>query len=87
MSGVLLDTHALIWSLFDQPQMTASARSWIDPAKPIYVSVVSIYEIDNKRRRGGGRAADVHLHRMPRDMPSALPQLGFTLLPIEPEVA
>jgi PIN domain nuclease of toxin-antitoxin system len=87
LSGVLLDTHVLIWSLFDQPQMTPSARSWIDPSEPIYVSVVSIFEIDNKRRRGGGRAADALLHRMPRNMPAALPQLGFTLLAIDPDVA
>ena len=53
MSGVLLDTHVLIWSLFDRPELTSSARRHIDPARPIYVSVVSIYEIDFKRARAG----------------------------------
>lgn len=67
--------------------MTASARAWIDPSRPIYLSAVSLYEIDNKRRRGGTRAADALLHRMPSNMPAVLPQLGFTLLPILPEVA
>lgn len=87
MSGVLLDTHVLIWSLFDQPQMTPSSRSWIDPSEPIYVSAVSIFEVDNKRRRGGSRAADALLQRMPRNMPAALPELGFTVLAIDSGVA
>lgn len=87
MSGVLLDTHVLIWSLFDHPNLTTSARTWIDPSQPIYVSAVTLYEIDNKRRCGGSRASDALLHRMPTNMPAALPQLGFTLLPMAPDIA
>jgi PIN domain nuclease of toxin-antitoxin system len=87
VSAVLLDTHALIWSLFDRPELTASARGWIEDASSVYVSVVSIYEIDFKRRRGGLRAKDSFLHRMPHNMPATLPSLGFKLADVSAEVA
>lgn len=87
MSGVLLDTHVLIWSLFDRPELTSSARRHIDPARPIYVSVVSIYEIDFKRARAGARSADGFLRAMPRDLPAALPGLGLTLVPLDARTA
>ena len=87
MSGVLLDTHVLIWSLFDRPELTPSARRRIDPDRPIYVSVVSIYEIDFKRARAGARSADSFLRAMPRDLPAVLPGLGLTLVPLDARMA
>lgn len=96
-TGVLLDTHALVWWLFDDPRLSEVARRWIAGSDAVYVSAASIYEIDAKRRRieqqaAKGRAkrptgvSDPFL-RMPADMPSALPGFGMQLLDITPEVA
>lgn len=87
MSAVLLDTHVLIWSLFLRPELADSARRRIDAASTIYVSVVSIYEIDFKRRRGGLRAKDSFLQRMPENMPEALPLLDLKIVDVTADIA
>lgn len=49
----LLDTHALIWWLFDDPKLPATAREAIrDPNHQILVSPVSAWEIATKHRLG-----------------------------------
>ena len=43
---LLLDTHALLWSLADDPRLSASARTTIeDPANSRLLSPVSLQEI------------------------------------------
>lgn len=96
--SVLLDTHALIWWLFDDPKLSANARRWIAESEVIHVSAGSIFEIDDKRRqieqkraegrpgRNSGLWGDVFL-QMPRNLPEALPALGMELVDITPEVA
>jgi PIN domain nuclease of toxin-antitoxin system len=50
---LLLDTHALIWWLADDQRLGARARSLIaDPANPVLVSVVSLWEIVIKVKLG-----------------------------------
>ena len=50
---LLLDTHALLWWLSDDPQLGRHARHLIaDPAHDILVSVVSLWEIQVKMRVG-----------------------------------
>ena len=50
---LLLDTHALIWWLFDDPKLPAPARRAIaDPDNEILVSSASAWEIATKHRRG-----------------------------------
>jgi PIN domain nuclease of toxin-antitoxin system len=50
---LLLDTHALIWWLLDDPKLPASARRLTaDAAVPVFVSSASAWEILTKRRRG-----------------------------------
>lgn len=95
--SVLLDTHALIWWLFDDPRLSAIARRWIAESDAVYVSAASIYEIDAKRRRIEQQAARSRprkptvggdpLLRMPANMPGSLPMFGMQLLDITPEVA
>lgn len=87
MKPVLLDTHVLIWSLFDRPEMSSSAWKWINDTSDVYVSVVSIYEIDYKRMRGGSRANDSFLLRMPDNMPRSLPNLGLKVVDLSAETA
>jgi PIN domain nuclease of toxin-antitoxin system len=43
---VLLDTHAFLWFLPDDPQLSASARALIeDPANDVEISPASYWEI------------------------------------------
>lgn len=60
---VLLDTHALIWWLTDNPRLSSPARGAIaDPANEVLASPASGYEIANKERLGklqGGIAKDL----------------------------
>lgn len=49
----MLDTHVLLWWLFDDPRISASARKVIqDPNHTILVSSASGWEIATKHRLG-----------------------------------
>jgi PIN domain nuclease of toxin-antitoxin system len=49
----LLDTHALVWWLFDPPRLSRRAHDAIaDPENVILVSAVSAFEVTNKYRIG-----------------------------------
>lgn len=68
---VLLDTHALIWSLEDSPRLSAAARTIIeDSANVILVSAASAWEITIKRTLGRLAA--------PEDLQEAIEAAGFT---------
>lgn len=50
---LLLDTHALIWWLTDNPRLSEAARGVIaDPGNQVFASAASGYEIANKQRQG-----------------------------------
>ena len=50
---LLLDTHALIWWLMDDPALPEAARDAIaSPDNDVYVSYVSAWEIAIKRQLG-----------------------------------
>ena len=50
---VLLDTHTLLWWLFDDPKLSTTARDIIAGAdNEILVSAVSAWEISTKHRIG-----------------------------------
>jgi len=49
----LLDTHALLWWLFDDPRLSENAKAVIaDPESDIFVSAASAWEIATKYRIG-----------------------------------
>ncbi len=49
----LLDTCALIWSLEDNPCLLTEAREQIsDSSNKVFVSAVSVWEIEIKRKKG-----------------------------------
>jgi len=51
--SILLDTHVLLWWLFDEPKLCAIARTQIsNPQNEIYVSSASAWEIATKYRLG-----------------------------------
>ena len=50
---LLLDTHAYLWWLGDDPKLSAKARSRMaDPATIVYVSAASVWEISIKVQLG-----------------------------------
>ena len=56
--GYLLDTHALLWWLFDDPRLSATARGLLaDRANTVLVSAASAWEIATKHRLGKLNAA------------------------------
>jgi PIN domain nuclease of toxin-antitoxin system len=81
---VLLDTHALLWWLFDDPKLSVAARAAIaDPDNEVLVSAASAWEIATKARLGKlPEAGDV-----PTELPSYLRKSRFAVLPITAEHA
>lgn len=72
---LLLDTHALLWWLFELPQLGSTARAAIgSPASEVYVSAVSATEISIKRATGKLDAPD--------DLPEQLVINSFVELPL-----
>lgn len=50
---LLMDTHAFLWFLWADPQLSASARSLIeDEANEKYISLISLWEIAIKVSTG-----------------------------------
>ena len=46
MGPVLVDTHAFLWFVFDDPRLSDSAASVIEsPSRPTLLSVASLWEI------------------------------------------
>ena len=73
----LLDTHALIWWLTDNPCLSPSARAGIaDPDNAVFASAASGYEVANKQRLGKlpGKIA--------QDLPKALRQARIPVHPL-----
>jgi PIN domain nuclease of toxin-antitoxin system len=74
---VLLDTHALLWWVTDDPRLSDAARDTILTAD-VAVSVVSLWEIEIKR--GLGRI-DVDTRELIREVSQTE---GFRMLEIRP---
>lgn len=75
---LLLDTHALLWWLADDPALGSAARDLIaDPANDILVSVASLWEIQVKVRVGKLKAEI-------QDVIAEMRNQGFDLLDIAP---
>lgn len=72
---ILLDTHALIWALFDESRLSENGRDLImNPDFEVLASVVSAWEIAIKQ--GLGKLAP------PGDTTLAINESGFGHLPI-----
>ena len=79
VTDLLLDTHALLWWLFDDPRLSAAARAVIAaPEQRIWVSAASAWEIATKARLGKlPEAGDV-----PQKLTHYLRRARFLELPI-----
>jgi PIN domain nuclease of toxin-antitoxin system len=52
MSGLLLDTHVLLWLLDDNPRLGVDARERITTSAAVYVSAASMWELAIKAALG-----------------------------------
>lgn len=81
---LLLDTHALLWSIIEPDQLSPVARTAItDPAAQVAVSAISFWEIAIKT--GLGKLA--LQGATPETLVDAAQQQGFDLLPLDPRLA
>jgi PIN domain nuclease of toxin-antitoxin system len=75
----LLDTHTLLWSLFDPKQLGQKAAQNIqDPDMTVLVSVVSFWEISLKYSIGKLDLGNI----LPDEFPEIVRQSGFDSLPL-----
>jgi PIN domain nuclease of toxin-antitoxin system len=59
LSPLLLDTHALLWSVGDTERLSSTARDVLSAGVvPAYVSAASVWEIAIKRASGKLKAPD-----------------------------
>jgi PIN domain nuclease of toxin-antitoxin system len=73
--NLLLDTHALLWWLGDDPSLSAEARELVgDGHQTVYVSAATAWEISIKKALGKLEAPD--------DLDAALSANAFQELPI-----
>lgn len=80
MSRLLVDSHALLWWLTDDPALSQAARNAIaDPVSDLLVSTACLWEIAIKRSLGKLETPD--------DLPEAITEAGFRWLPVGPEHA
>ena len=79
MSNLILDTHTLLWWLFDDPRLSTAARASIaNPKARIWVSAASAWEVATKARLGKlPEAGDVAAK-----LPHYIRQSRFLELPI-----
>ena len=75
----LLDTHTLLWSLFEPGRLGKKATECIqNPDTTVSVSVVSFWEISLKYSLGKLQLSNVS----PEDLPSIVRQSGIDVLPV-----
>jgi PIN domain nuclease of toxin-antitoxin system len=78
--SLLLDTHALLWWLDDDPALGDAARAAVaDPGRQVYVSAATVWEVGIKARLGKLRA--------PAGLLEVLAEEGFVGLPMALEHA
>lgn len=81
---LLLDTHALLWSIIEPDKLSPEARGAIaDPTSQVVVSAVSFWEISIKTALGKLRLDGV----TPEQLVDFAQQQGFELLPLDPRLA
>ena len=77
--NILLDTHIIIWALTNSPNLNDEmCRYIIDPENDIYISVLSLWEIEIKRL--------IKPEKLPitaRSVAEYSHQAGFKIIPIQ----
>ncbi len=74
----LLDTHALLWFLSDDPKLPSAVKEAIEAAENVYISIASFWEIAIKESIGK-LTLPAPIPRLMEDCE----KLGFAILPIK----
>lgn len=75
MSRLLVDTHAVLWWLTEDPALPARVRATIaDPLSDAFISIASLWEIAIKCATGKLTAEE--------DLPTIIAEEGFAWLPV-----
>lgn len=83
---LLLDTHVALWSLTDDPRLSAKSKDLIlDPANEVCISAVTLWEIAIKHglERSGSNAMPVSAE----EARTLFTASGYALVPITPDQA
>ena len=75
----LLDTHAFLWWVWDDPKLSSCARQAISRAADCYLSLASCWEMALKISLGKLKLPASYRHYIPEQMAAN----GFRQLPIE----
>lgn len=75
LKGTLLDTHVLVWTLADSPQLGSRFRNLLGSYGPIFFSAISIVEL----------AIKASVREFPRELltPETLVSVGLRELPLD----
>ncbi|RMG42868.1 MAG: type II toxin-antitoxin system VapC family toxin [Methanobacteriota archaeon] len=80
----LLDTHALLWALFDESKIPSKTKAILEnPDHEVYVSIISYWEISLKYSLGKLELRGIS----PEELLQTAEQIGFETLPLKPEEA
>lgn len=74
MSGLLLDTHVVLWLLDDSPRLGSEARDRITRSSAVYVSAASTWELAIK--------AAIGKLTLPDDLDDAIDRSALRDLPV-----
>ena len=77
---ILIDTHVLIWFMFDDTQLSARALSAIREEDKVFVSIASLWEIAIKKSIG---KLDIDVSG--EELADKCAEAGIDILPIEPK--
>ena len=74
---VLLDTHAFLWYLLGDPNLSLKSKNIIDTKENLYFSIVSLWEIAIKINIG-----KLQIYRPIEDLSKELQHINVQILPI-----
>lgn len=80
----LMDTHTLLWAIFEPEKMSKSARELIkDPQNEVFASIISFWEISLKFSIGKLEL----INTTPETLPKIAEEMGIEILAVEPSEA
>ncbi len=86
MAGVLADTHALVWYLFDQGRLSETALRALDETvqqgRPVLVSAISLVEVTYLVEKG--RLPSVALDRITEQLDQ--PDAAMIVVPLDAKI-
>ena len=78
----ILDTHAMIWALFESAKLSKKAKNVIlNSENNIFVSIISFWEISLKYNLGKITFDKI----TPEQLPKYIEKSGFSIMNLEPE--